>query len=94
MKKGGVIRRGYILYNIKEEPISKRNRLSTPNHNETDSSVISISDLFNHVKTYDKEVTPEEPSKVVNPVEVPKVVCHGRMPVLTYFFTFMQVLYT
>ena len=40
------------MLNIEEESISKRNRFSRPNHSETNSSTVSISDLFNLVKQY------------------------------------------
>ena len=65
-KENGVLKRGYILQNIKEEPISKSRRLSRPHHLATNSSVISISNLFKLVNNYDEDFNP----KPVNPLRV------------------------
>lgn len=51
----GELMRNYILQNIEEEPISKLNRLSRSNRSEKDSSTISIAQLYDIVKTYDKD---------------------------------------
>lgn len=58
-KDGSPIRRDYILQNIEEESVSKRNRFSRPNHSEKNSSNMSISDLFSLVKEYDKDFNPK-----------------------------------
>ena len=50
--RSGEITRDYILQNIEEETLSKRNRLSRSNHSEQVSSTISIAELYNLVKTY------------------------------------------
>ena len=49
----GEITRDYIIQNIEEETLSKRNRLSRSNHSEQVPSTISIAELYNLVKTYD-----------------------------------------
>lgn len=54
-KTGNAIRRDYILQEIKEEPISESKRFSKAHQSETDSSIISISDLYEIVKTLDKD---------------------------------------
>lgn len=48
----GILNRDYILQNVKEESISKRNRFSRPNHLDQNSSVISISVSFDFVKEF------------------------------------------
>ncbi len=74
----GIIKRDYILQNIEEEPISKGNRLSRPDQLETDSSVISISDLFKIVKQYDKDFKPKSVNLLLlNEDGTPKVLYHG-----------------
>ena len=76
--ESGIIRRDYILQNIEEEPISKRNRFSRPNHLKTNSSVISISDLFKIVKQYDKDFKPKSVnSLLLDENGMPKVLYHG-----------------
>ena len=75
--ESGVFQRDYILQNIEEESLSKRNRLSRPNHLKKDSSVISIAELYDFVKRYEKNFIPSEASKVVNPDGTPMVVYHG-----------------
>lgn len=74
----GIITRDYILQNIKEESISKLNRLSRPNREETNSSVISIYELFNLVKKYDHNFNPNpvHPS-ALNDDGTPKLFYHG-----------------
>ena len=52
-KTSGVVKRDYILQNIEEELISKRNRFSRPNRSNQNSSDFSVSDLFSLVKEYD-----------------------------------------
>ena len=84
--ESGILRRDYILQNIEEEPVSKRNRLSRPNHLKTSSSVISISDLFKIVKQYDKNFNPKPVNKTfLNEDGTPKVLYHGTN---AEFYTF------
>ena len=83
----GEITRDYILQNIEEESISKRNRLSRSNHSDKNSSVISISDLYDLVKTYDKDFVPapEVSEHVLNDDGTPKVFYHGTRNQFTTF---------
>ena len=60
--------RDYILQNVEEESVSKRNRLSRPNHLGTNSSAISVTDVFALVKQYDKDFS----SKAANPLLLSK----------------------
>ena len=77
-KTSEIIKRDYILQSIKEESVSERNRLSRPNHSDTNSSTYIISDLFELVKTYDKEFHPKEVnSALLNEDGTPRVVYHG-----------------
>ena len=46
--------RDYILQNVEEESVSKRNRLSRPNQSEKNFPISSVSDLFEFVKQNDK----------------------------------------
>ena len=76
--ESGELMRDYILQNVEEESVSERNRLSRSNHSNTNSSDISIADLYKLVKTYDKEFKP----KSANPLLLdenhqPKVFYHG-----------------
>ena len=62
--KTETFKRDYILQNIEEEVLSSRNRVSSTNHEESTSSLNSISDLYALVKKYDKDFTA---GKAVNP---------------------------
>lgn len=73
----GTLRRNYILQNIEEELVSESNRLSRPNHSETNSSMNSISDLFKLVKNYDAEFTPKPVNEALIENGKPKVFYHG-----------------
>jgi hypothetical protein len=75
----GEITRDYILQNIEEETISKRNRLSRSNHSDQVPSTISISELYDLVKSFDKDFSPApKVSKyVLNEDGTPKVFYHG-----------------
>ena len=73
----GTLRRNYILQNIEEELVSESNRLSRPNHSETNSSMNSISDLFKLVKNYDTEFTPKPVNEAFIENGKPKVFYHG-----------------
>lgn len=85
-KNGEPIRRDYILQNIKEEPISIGKRFSKAHLQEKDSSVISIADLFDFVKTYDKEFKPKSVNKaMLNDDGTPKIVYHGTNVDFTEF---------
>ncbi len=86
-QESGELMRDYILQNIEEEPISKRNRLSRSNHLDKDSSTISISDLYEFVKTYDKDFSsaPEVSEAVLNDDGTPKVFYHGTNAEFTEF---------
>ena len=77
-EESGELMRDYILQNVEEESVSKRNRLSRPNHLGTNSSAISVADLFALVKQYDKDFSP----KAANPMlldenKQPRVFYHG-----------------
>lgn len=77
-KDGSPIYRDYILQNIEEEPISLGKRFSKAHHHETDSSSISISDLFNLVKQYDESFKPNPVNKMfLNKDGTPKKFYHG-----------------
>ena len=90
-EKSGELMRDYILQNVEEESISKRNRLSRPNHLGTNSSVIRIADLFALVKQYDKnfspapEISPEAAKYLLNDDGTPKVFYHGSPNDFTVF---------
>ena len=86
-KSGDAIRRNYILHNIEEESLSKRNRLSTPNHDEGNSSRRTISELFALVKQFDKSFKPKPSSLVVNEDGTPMVVYHQTKNNFTVFDT-------
>ena len=75
----GEITRDYILQNIEEETLSKRNRLSRSNHSDRVPSTISISDLYELVKIFDKDFVPapEVSEYVLNEDGTPKVLYHG-----------------
>lgn len=73
----GTLRRNYILQNIEEELVSESNRLSRPNHLETNSSISSISDLFKLVKNYDAEFKPKPVNEALIENGKPKVFYHG-----------------
>ncbi len=85
-KTGNALSRDYILQNIKEEPISKSRRFSKAHHSETDSSTISVSDLFELVKENDKDFhyRPVDPV-LLNSDGTPKVFYHGATEDLTAF---------
>lgn len=70
--------RDFILQNIEEESLSKRNRFSRPNREKKNSSTISISNLFNLVKKYDRNFMPNpvHPS-ALNDDGTPKLFYHG-----------------
>lgn len=77
-EESGELMRDYILQNVEEESVSKRNRLSRSNHLSTNSSTIRVADLFALVKQYDEDFKP----KTVNPLildenKQPKVFYHG-----------------
>ena len=67
---------GNIIY-VKEEPAPKRNRLSTPNHDGTNSSKSRISDLYQIVKNLDKDFEAKASSAVVNDDGTPQKMYHG-----------------
>lgn len=72
-------RKAYHLKGIKIETADGRAIEGNPTTSTSRSdtvSIKSISDLFNLVKTYDKEFNPKEPSKVVNADGTPKIVYH------------------
>lgn len=76
--KKGVDRRAYNLKAIKIEPAGGQLGISSSSSRPVTDSTISISNLFEIVKTYDKEFSP----KPVNPALLnedgtPKVVYHG-----------------
>lgn len=76
--KKGVDRRAYNLKAIKIEPAGGQLGISSSSSRPVTDSTISISNLFEIVKTYDKEISP----KPVNPALLnedgtPKVVYHG-----------------
>lgn len=73
-------RKAYHLKGIKIETADGRAIEGNPTTSTSRSdtvSIKSISDLFNLVKTYDKDFSPKELSKVVNADGTPKVVYHG-----------------
>ena len=74
--ESGIFQRDYILQNIEEESLSKRNRLSRPNHSKKDSSVISIAELYDLVKGYEKKFNTSDISKAVNPDGTPMMLYH------------------
>ncbi len=72
-----IFKRNYILQSIEEESVSESNRLSKPNQSKTNSSVISISDLFELVKQYDKSFNPVLVNKeLLNSDGTPKLLYH------------------
>lgn len=87
----GEVRRDYILQNIEEESISKRNRFSRPNHSNQNSSTISVADLFELVKQYDTEFKPNPVNEaLVNEDGTPKVMYHGTANEFTVFNPMLQ----
>ena len=86
-KESGEITRDYILQNIEEESLSKSNRLSRPNHLDQNSSILSISDLYDLVNTFDKEFSPapEVNEYMLNEDGTPKVFYHGTNADFTVF---------
>ena len=51
----------------------------------SNADAISISDLFQLVKTYDENFKPDEPSKIVNADGTPKIMYHGSPEQFTIF---------
>ena len=84
-KDGSPIRRDYILQNVKEESISIGKRFSKAHLHEKDSSTISISDLFELVKTYDPEFKPHPVHESMIDNGQPKVFYHGSPAQFTAF---------
>ncbi len=85
-KESGELMRDYILQNVEEESVSERSRLSRSNHSDTNSSKISISDLFDFVKRYDKEFQPKSVNPaLLNEDGTPKVFYHGTREQFTTF---------
>lgn len=79
------IRRDYILHEIKEEPMTERNRLSTPNHSDKGSSINSIADLFAFVNGNDETFDAKPSSEIRNEDGTPKVMYHGTKAQFTVF---------
>ena len=85
-EESGTIRRAYILQNIEEELLPESKRFSRPHQSESNSSVYSISDLFDLVKRYDKEFSPKPVDPVLlNEDGTPKVFYHGTRDLFTEF---------
>ena len=83
-----IFKRDYILQSIEEESVSESNRLSKPNQSETNSSKISISDLFELVKKYDKNFNPILVNNaMLNPDGTPKLLYHQTEGDFTEFDT-------
>ena len=83
--ESGTIKRDYILQNIKEESISKRNRVSSPNHLDQDSSTISIAELYDLVNNYGGKINYKPSSKIVNPDGTPRKMYHGTNAIIRIF---------
>ena len=83
----GTIKRDYILQNIEEETVSSRNRISSPNHEEAAPSTISISNLYELVKAFDKDfsVGSEVNPALLNADGTPKVLYHQTDEDITVF---------
>ena len=83
----GTIKRDYILQNIEEETVSSRNRISSPNHEEAAPSTISISNLYEFVKAFDKDfsVGSEVNPALLNADGTPKVLYHQTDEDITVF---------
>lgn len=83
----GTIKRDYILQNIEEETVSSRNRISSPNHEEAAPSTISISNLYELVKAFDKDfsVGSEVNPALLNADGTPKVLHHQTDEDITVF---------
>ncbi len=80
-------RKGYHLRAIKIETAGGRatEETSASTSRPDTVSINSISDLFNLVKTYDKEFNPKPASKIVNEDGTPKVMYHGSNAKFTVF---------
>jgi len=78
LNEGEVSRRAYEAKEIKIKPIASSKSGNTPSPQPvTIGSVKNISDLFNFVKTYDKDFNPKPTSLVLNEDGTPKEVYRG-----------------
>ncbi len=73
----GTIKRSYQLQNIVKQQLNDRVQDKSLAPSASTADELSISDLFQFVKTYDKNFNPKPASKVVNEDGTPKVVYHG-----------------
>ena len=88
-KSDKLIRRDYLLQSIEEELLSERNRLSTPNRNENNSSISSIADLVALVKENDKTYNPKLVNRdLLNEDGTPKIFYYGTQTDNGEFYTF------
>ena len=78
----------FILQNIKEEQLSESRQFSKLHQSESNSSVNSISALFDIVKTYDKDFNPKPANPLfLNKNGTPKVMYHQTSNDFTVFNT-------
>lgn len=76
----GTIKRAYQLQNITKAPAASvrvQNNILSSLTNTASADTYTVSQLFNIVKSLDKNFKPNEASKVVNTDGTPKVVYHG-----------------
>lgn len=81
----GTIKRAYQLQNI-NKILLESNRFSNNSLASSDQqNTYTVSQLFEFVKTFDKNFKPNEVSKVVNDDGTPKIVYHGTSENFTVF---------
>ena len=73
----GTIKRAYQLQNINKIPLTGTKVNLNGLTSLTQRNTYTVSQLFNLVKTYDKNFNPKPSSKLVNDDGTPKVVYHG-----------------
>ncbi len=81
----GTIKRAYQLQNIESQQMSDRVQEKSLAPSASTADIYTVSQLFNLVKTSDKNFSPREASKVVNEDGTPKVVYHGTSDDFTVF---------
>ena len=77
----------FILQNIKEEQLSESRQFSKLHQSESNSSVNSISDLFDIVKQYDKMIKPKSVNETMIENGLPKKFYHQTSKDFTVFNT-------
>lgn len=73
----GTIKRAYQLQNITKQQLNDRVQANTLAPSASTADTYTVSQLFELVKSLDKNFKPNEVSKVVNEDGTPKVVYHG-----------------